>query len=126
MWFFFCFVLLFSIYPHLKLGKAFQTHSKNVWLMLAILDSAGLSHTSNFWRQRQERPQGRLLEIWIVFKIYGRLGSGKDVAGISKSYLSESHNDRSELSAERIQVCRYLSCRHLPLVERRLATGEQH
>lgn len=65
--------------------------------MLAILDSAGLSHTSNFWRQRQERPQGRLLENWIVFKIYGRLGSGKDVAGISKSYLSESHNDRSEL-----------------------------
>lgn len=34
--------------------------------------------------------------------MYGRLGSRKDVAGLSKSLLSESTRDRLELSADRI------------------------
>lgn len=63
-----------------------------MWLVLAVLDSAGLSHTGNFWRQKWERDHSAdYLIVWIVFKIYGRLGSGKDVAGLSKSFLSESH-----------------------------------
>lgn len=68
--------MFFDIYTHLKLGKAFQAHSRHVWLGFAC--HPGQCRAKSNWQlletETGKRPQGGLFENWIVFKIYGRWG----------------------------------------------------
>lgn len=58
---------------------------------LAILDSAGLSQTGNFWRQKQERDHRvDYLKIGLFLKFMADGGDVWKRCGLFKSFPNES------------------------------------